>query len=281
MKIKLRLWVKVLLISIILISGFILYSRYIGTKGLKVNEYPIINSNIPSSFYGIKIAHISDIHYKVTTSKKQLEEIVNEINLLKPDIVILSGDLLNKNTKYTNKDYKNVTNILNKIDYNIGKYAIKGDNDTKNWNEIIENSNFIDLNNNYEFIYHESNEPILLMGISSNYKNNHIKKDIESMFKNINNKYKYSILVLHEPDFIKEIDYSKFNLVLAGHSLNGQIKLPFIGGIIKDKYGKRYYNEYYKLNNTDLYASGGIGTNKFKFRFNNKPSFNLYRLRNK
>lgn len=281
MKIKLRLWVKLLLISIILISGFILYSRYIGTKGFKVNEYPIINSNIPNSFYGVKIIHISDIHYKVTTSKKELEKIVNEINLLKPDIVILSGDILNKGIEYTNKDYKNITNILNKIDYNIGKYAIKGDNDTKNWSEIIENSNFIDLNNNYEFIYHEGNEPILLMGISSNYKNNHIKKDIDSMFKNINNKYKYSILVLHEPDFINDIDYSKFNLVLAGHSLNGQIKLPFIGGIIKDKGGKKYYDEYYELNNTDLYVSGGIGTNKFKFRFNNKPSFNLYRLRNK
>ena len=283
MKIRLRLWVKLLLISIILISGFILYSRYIGTNGLKVKEYSIINSKIPNSFYGLKIVHISDIHYKVTTTKKELEEIVEEINLLKPDIVILSGDLFNKEISYTNKDYKNVINILNKINYNIGKYAIKGDNDLsiKNWESIINDSNFINLNNNYELIYYEGNEPILLMGISSNYKKNHINKDTSSMFKNIKDKYNYSILVLHEPDFITDIDYSKYNLVLAGHSLNGQIKLSFIGGIIKDKYGKKYYNEYYKLNNTDLYVSGGIGTNKYKFRFNNKPSFNLYRLRNK
>ena len=283
MKIRLRLWVKLLLISIILISGFILYSRYIGTNGLIVKESSIINSKIPNSFYGLKIVHISDIHYKVTTTKKELEEIVEEINLLKPDIVILSGDLFNKEISYTNKDYKNVINILNKINYNIGKYAIKGDNDLsiKNWESIINDSNFINLNDNYELIYYEGNEPILLMGISSNYKKNHINKDINSMFKKIKDKYDYSILVLHEPDFIDDIDYSKYNLVLAGHSLNGQIKLSFIGGIIKDKYGKKYYNEYYKLNNTDLYVSGGIGTNKYKFRFNNKPSFNLYRLRNK
>ena len=31
----------------------------------------------------------------------------------------------------------------------------------------------------------------------------------------------YSILLLHEPDFIEKIDYSKFNLILSGHSLNG------------------------------------------------------------
>lgn len=283
MKIRLRLWVKLLLISIILLTGFIVYSRYIGTNGIKVKEYPIVNSKIPSNFYGLKIVHISDIHYKVTTTKEELEEIVNEINLLKPDIVILSGDLFNKSVNYTKKDYKNITNVLKKINYNIGKYAIKGDNDLniKNWEEVITNSDFIDLNNNYDSIYYENNEPILLIGMSSNYKNNHIKKDIDSIYSKTNKNFNYSILVLHEPDFIDDIDYSKFNLILAGHSLNGQIKFPLIGGIIKDKYGKKYYDEYYKLNNTDLYVSGGIGTNKYKFRFNNTPSFNLYRLRNK
>jgi len=283
MKIRLRLWVKLLLISIILISGFILYSRYIGTNGVIVKEYSIVNSKIPNSFYGLKIIHISDIHYKVTTTKEELEEIVSEINLLKPDIVILSGDVFNKNINYTNKDYEDLIKILNKIDYSIGKYAIKGDNDLniKNWENIINDSNFINLNDNYELIYYEGNEPILLMGISSNYKKNHINKDINSMHEQTKEKYNYSILISHEPDFVDNIDYSKFDLILSGHSLNGQIKLPFIGGIIKDKYGKKYYDEYYKLNNTDLFISSGIGTDKFKLRFRNLPSFNLYRLKNK
>ena len=87
--------------------------------------------------------------------------------------------------------------------------------------------------------------------------------------------------MLHEPDYIDKIDYSKYNLILAGHSLNVSKKLPFIEWIIRYKWSKKYFDEYYKLNNTKLYISGGIGTNKFKFRLNNKPSFNLYRLRNK
>ena len=54
-----------------------------------------------------------------------------------------------------------------------------------------------------------------------------------------------------------------------------------------DKYGPNsaeclkyisYYEEYYKLNNTDLYVSSGIGTSNISFRLFNKPSFNLYRL---
>lgn len=283
MKIRLKLWVKIVLTILVLFSFFILYSRYIGTNGLKVKEYSIINSKISESFYGIKVVHISDINYKVTTNLNDLQEVVDEINLLKPDIVILSGDLFNKDIEYTKKDYNDLIKALNNIKYNIGKYAIKGDNDLniKKWESVINDSDFINLNDTYELIYNDSIEPILLVGISSNNKKNHIKNTIKSINEQIKETYSYSILTLHEPDYINDIDYSNYNLILAGHSLNGQIKLPWLGGIIRPNNAKKYYDEYYELDNTKLYISGGIGTNNFKFRFNNKPSFNLYRLRNK
>lgn len=282
MKIKLRLWVKILLIIIISFTLFILYSRYIGTSGLIIKEYSIVNSKIPENFYGLKIVQISDIHYNITTTKDKLKEVVDKINLLKPDIVILSGDLFNKDIKYSKQDYKDLINLLGNINYNIGKYAIKGDNDTnKEWERVIKDGNFYDINDNYEFIYNNDLEPILLVGISSNIKNNHIKSSIKSINEKINTPYNYSILVLHEPDYIEEIDYKNFNLILSGHSFNGKIKLPLINYLTKEKGSKKYFDEYYKLDNSKLYISGGIGTDNFKFRFNNKPSFNLFRLRNK
>lgn len=281
-KTKVRRWVKVLFFLIVIFSFICLYSRYLGTKGLIVKEYPIIDSNIPKNFYGFKIAQISDIHYKVTTTKEDLENIVNEINLFKPDIVVFSGDLFDNSVEYTKKDYEDLTKILNDIDYNIGKYAIKGEDDSNNnWDDIISESDFMDLSDKYEFIYNEGNDPILLVGISSKYKKKDIKDSINSIYESINTNYKYSILLLHEPDIIESIDYSKFNLILAGHTHGGQIKIPFIGGIIKDKYSKIYTEEYYDFGNTKMFISSGIGTTKYKFRLLNKPSINFYRLRNK
>lgn len=280
--IRLRLWIKCLFLLIIILVGTYLYARYVEPKNLKTNEYSIVNSNIPSSFYGFKIVEISDINYKVNNDKNTLDKLAKEINLLKPDIVILAGDLFYKNINYTKEDYDDIKNFLNSIDYSTGKYAIKGENDLdSNWEDIINSSNFINLNDNYDLIYSNGNEPILLVGISSNYNNNHIKDTIDEIYKKINIDYKYSILVLHEPDFINYIDYSKFNLILSGHSLNGEIKLPFIGGIIKNKYSNIYYDEYYDLGNTKLYISSGIGTNKHKVRLFNNPSINFFRLRNK
>ena len=281
-KVKVRKWVKIIFILILIISSIVLYSRFIGTNGLAIKETAIVDSNLPKNFYGLKIVQISDIHYKVTTTKEELKKVVKEINLLKPDIVILTGDLFDSNIEYTEKDFKNLKKILKNIDYNINKYAIKGEDDLKinKWEEVISESNFIDLNDKHEFVYSNGIDPLLLVGISSNYKKNHIKKTLESIYEEINTEYKYSILLLHEPDVIDDIDYSKFNLILAGHTHGGQVKLPFIGGIIKDKYGKTYTNDYYDLGNTKLYVSSGIGTSKYKFRLLNTPSFNFYRLRN-
>lgn len=262
---------------------FFIYCRYIGTKGFKINEYNVINSNIPESFYGTKIVHISDIHYKSTTNYNDLKKIINKINLIKPDIVIISGDIFDDNIEYNEKDYENIKKILKKIDYKINKYAIKGEEDLNisKWEEIINDSDFTNLNDKYEYIYNEGLDPILIVGVSSNYKNNHMLKSIQNSYKEATTNYKYSILIFHEPDCIDNIIDLKFNLALSGHSHGGGIKLPIVGGIIKDKLAKKYYKNYYKIGNTDLYISSGIGTDKNKLRFRNKPSINLYRLRNK
>lgn len=259
MKIRIRLWVKLLFFIIVITAVFFLYVRYLGPKGLVTNEFNIINTNIPDSFYGYKIVHISDIHYKVTTDLSDLNNLVNEINRIKPDIIVFTGDLFDHNIKYDEKDYEDLTTVLKSMNYNIGKFAIKGEEDkNKKWDEIINNSDFIDLTNDYKLLYNESNEPILLTN------------------KDVDIRANYYILLTHNID---KTDYSKYNLVLAGHNHGGQIRIPFIGGIIYDK-NTIYKDSYYKIKNTEIYISSGIGTSKYKFRFLNKPSINLYRLRN-
>ena len=272
-----------IIIIILIITSFFAYCRYIEIKGFKIKEYVIRNSNIPDNFYGTKIIHISDIYYNSTTDYDDFKKIVNKINLTKPDIVILTGDIFDKSIKYTDKDYEKIKKILKSIDYSIGKYAIKGDNDLSinEWESIVNDSDFINLNDTYDLIYNEGLNPILLVGVSSNYKDNHMKDTILKIKNEITDKYIYSILAFHEPDFFDNVEDINFNLALAGHSEGGKIILPYIGGIIKNKYSRKYYKNYYRVDFTNLFISSGIGTDTPRLRFRNKPSVNLYRLRNK
>lgn len=279
--------IKFIIIFVLIVAVVLLYSRFIATKGLATKEYKITSSNITDNFHGFKVVHISDIHYGRTTDKKDLEKIVKEINLLKPDIVVITGDLIDKDTKLDDTLKNELVESLSSINVAVGKYAISGNHDTNfsEWENIIKDSGFKNINDNYELIYSDGYTPLLLAGLSSNLKND---ADISERYNKIldysNNediKDLYKILLIHEPDYINNIDYSNFNLILAGHSHNGQVRLPFIGGIILPQGAKKYYKEYYKLNNTDLYISSGIGTSEISFRLFNKPSINFYRLTNK
>lgn len=279
--------IKFLIIFVLIVTAILLYSRFIATKGLVTKEYKITSSNIQDNFHGFKIVHISDIHYGRTTDKKDLEKIVNEINLLKPDIVVLTGDLIDKDTELNETLKSEMIESLNSISVTVGKYAISGNHDTSfnEWESIINDSGFKNIGDNYELIYSDGYAPILLAGLSSNLNN---QTDITERYNKIltyateeNIRDLYKILLIHEPDYINNIDYSNFNLILSGHSHNGQVRLPFIGGIILPNGAKKYYKEYYKLNNTDLYISSGIGTSQISFRLFNRPSINFYRLTNK
>lgn len=279
--------IKFIIIFILIIAAILLYSRFIATKGLVTKEYKITSNSIQDNFHGFKIVHISDVHYGRTTDKKDLNNMVKEVNLLKPDIVVLTGDLIDRDTKLDDDLKGEISEALSSINANVGKYAISGNHDSNfsEWESIINDSGFKNLNDTYELIYNDGYTPILLAGLSSNLNN---QVDITERYNKIleysnneNIKELYKILLIHEPDYINNIDYSNFNLILAGHSHNGQVRLPFIGGIILPNGAKKYYKEHYKINNTDLYISSGIGTSGISFRLFNKPSINFYRLTNK
>lgn len=281
MKKRIRPWVKITLILILTLTIIILYGIFIATKKLDVNKYNIVNKNIPENFSGIKIVHISDIHYNTAIKKKELKNIVNKINDLEADIVILSGDILDNSIIYTNPDKNTLIEYLSQIDDNLGKYIIRGNDDYDDiWLEIVESSGFTMLNNSYQLIYNDYDNPIFIAGLDSEYN----KENLDMIYNYINNdgkNIKYRILVIHEPDYINNIDSNKFNLILAGHSLGGQIKIPILQNIFLPQNSKNYYKDYYKIKNTDFYISSGLGTTKIKFRLFNNPSINMYTLKNK
>ena len=76
----------------------------------------------------------------------------------------------------------------------------------------------------------------------------------------------------------QEIKDKDFDLVLSGHSHGGQVRLPIIGKIITPPGSKKYYDEYYNVNDTKMYVSYGLGTSLLRLRLFDHPSFNLYRI---
>lgn len=265
-------------IYILLIIGLIIiYSRYIATTGIQIKEYSVINNKIPESFKGFKVVHFSDLKYGSTTDQKYLKKLVNKINELNPDIIIFTGDLIASNYKLTDNDKKDIIENLNKLDPKIDIYSIRGDNDiNKTYNSIITQTKIIEINNLNKLIYYKGDTPIMLIGLDDSINGN---QSFDMAFNYEENNY-YKILITHEPDTYEKIKDKNIDLFLAGHSLNGQVRLPFIGSIYTPTGAKKYYDSKYKIDNTEIYISNGLGTSKIPYRLNNRPSINLYRFYN-
>lgn len=276
-KIKGHGFAKFILVLIIICAGAYYYARYIGTTGLVIREYSVINEKIPESFHGFKIVQFSDTHYGMTTFNEELKNMVSKINSLKPDIVVFTGDLVDYNYNLKDEEKNDIINILSEIDASLGVYAVMGNHDQNtNYEGILSGANINLLKNKYEYIYNGTNQKIMLIGLDDYLEGT---LDLDSAFS-YEDDTSYKVLLAHEPDVYDKLTKVP-DLMLAGHSHNGQVRIPLAGAIYKTVGAKKYYDPEYSLGDTKMYISGGVGTSKYKVRLFDKPSISLYRLYSK
>lgn len=283
-KLKRFPFIKLFIFIVLIIGSTIAYGFFIEPKLITVKEHKIAINSWPDNFDGFKIVHISDLHYGRVFDEKSLKKLVRSINEQKPDIVVLTGDLIDKDTNITTSMANKISELLNEIETSSGKYAINGNNDLNfdEWTNIILGGGFKDINNTYDTIYKDGYDYIFIAGSSTINDKVNINDKLKTAIDYLNSFESggpiYKILLLHEPDTIDDLSVNPFNLILAGHSHAGQVKLPFIGATILPQGAKKYYDNHYKIENSDLYISNGLGVSNYNFRLFNTPSYNVYRL---
>ena len=260
-------------ILVLIVILLIIYGKFLGNKGLILKEYEIKDNKIPNSFNNLKIAHFSDILYDSEEDIDFFNNIIKKINDKKVDIIIFSGNLTKGKYKFEEKESDRIINELRKLNSTYGKYYVTGpnDKDDPSYDSIMQNSGFINLNDSKDIIYSKNKEQILLVGMntSGSFLNDLLK----------DNNVEYKIITFSESDNIEDVKDYNFNLALSSNSLNGQINIPIVKDFFLREGSKKYVNPYYKVNNTDLYISSGIGTDNIDFRLFNKPSANIYILK--
>lgn len=266
---------KIILSLILIITIVTLYGFFIAPNHFKVVEKDIKIANLNEAFNDFKIVEFSDLLLGSTKNIDDLDEIVTAINELQPDIIVFTGDLISPNYVPSESDIKTIKEKLSILDCTLYKYAIIGDNDQKNlelFEDIFKSSDFKILDNTSTYLFYKDVTPIKITGLTD------ISKIEDAIYMEEEMDTAYNILLTHYPDYIDTISNYNVDLVLSGHSLKGQIRLPFIGGIIKKSNANTYIDDYYVVNNTTMYVSGGLGCEYINMRILNKPEINLYCL---
>jgi predicted MPP superfamily phosphohydrolase len=232
-------------------------------------------NNLPASFKGLKIVHISDIHSGSFTDKKAVQKGIEMIMKEKPDLILFTGDLVN-NTADEMDDYKDVFNQLNAP---MGVYSTLGNHDYGDyveWKTPEEKSANLNrlkqvhadlgwrLLMNEHVTLQKGNDTIALLGIENWSSKASFPKygDMKKAYAGTD-AYPFKILMSHDPShWDAEIrkSYTDIDLALAGHTHGMQFGVDLPGFKWSPvQYVYRQWAGLYEEGKQKLYVNRGFG----------------------
>lgn len=283
-----------------LFSGFlpffiIVYSIFKAIYHFKIYRHTLEFEQLPLSFSGLKIVHISDLHLGSFNYRfKIMNRAIKLINDLEPDLIFFTGDLVN-NYAWELRGWQRV---FIKLKANIGKYAVLGNHDYGDYSKWESES---EKQDNHEAIkrFYEAIDFKLLLNDSDIIKKNHEEIAIVGVenwghppFKQYGDMQKalektanvpFKILLSHDPTHWSEevINQTDIALTLSGHTHGMQAAVKIKGlqwSPIKYKY--RHWAGVYQVNDQYLNVNRGLGWMGFPGRLGMRPEITSIKLIN-
>ena len=248
----------VLICSLILIHGYYLAHHVVQTN---YNVYTSKDIGVDS----FRIVQVSDSHLGTTMNGKEFSKYMADINRLKPDIVVLTGDFVDDNTEL--KDMISGAAGLGKLKTKYGVYFVYGNHDKGYYNNRSYNDSDIrrELKKNNVVVLEDRSidvtNNIVLVGRQDTEISNRAK--ISDLTNGVD-KNKYLIILNHQPNDYRNEKNSGADLVLLGHTHGGQLfpigQISVLLGVNDSRYGIE------KRDGTTFIINSGIGDWAIKFK---------------
>ncbi|WP_232277319.1 metallophosphoesterase [Paenibacillus sp. 481] len=256
------------------------YSFFIERRFIYVRTETIKLERLPQVFDGLRIAHISDIHFGHYFDENHLAQLVQQIQAEQPDMICLTGDLLDSEFSAADK----AVAALSQLKAPFGKFAVLGNHDYRRGIDLATNvlvqTGFQVLTNRNHVIERQGHR-LAIAGIDDVLDG---RPDMEQALSGISADT-CCMLLAHEPDWA-DVSYNyAVDLQLSGHSHGGQVRIPLVGAILLPELGQKYADGYYELrsgnsavNSLAVYTSRGVGTTIMPVRFSCPPEWTLITL---
>ena len=265
-----------------------------GRYNFKVVNHEISFKDLPKSFDGYTITHLSDFHCGSFESRSKLKYAIDLVNEQNSDLIAFTGDFVNN----TYTEILPWIDELKKINSKDGKFSILGNHDYGDYydwgteeNKKLGFKKLIEIQNELGFkvLRDESvhikknNEKISLVGVE-NWGDGFKKKgDIDKAISDLDES-DFKIVLSHDPSHWDKIlvDHKeKFNLTLSGHTHGMQFGIE-IPGFIKwspVKYRYKYWAGLYERSNQFINVNRGFGVLGFPGRVGIWPEITVIKLK--
>ncbi len=210
-----------------------------------------------------RFVHFTDVHHK--GDRAYLLSVVRQINALSPDFVCFTGDLIEK-TEFLPEALEIFSGIKSPV------YGVPGNHDYWSRAPFADIAKCLAGTGGAWLVDEQrvtSNGKFSIIGLACvSSKERQIKPDTGAR----------SVVLMHYPNWVKKLDGQKFDLMLAGHSHGGQVRIPFYGPIFVPFGVDEYVMGSFSTASGRLYVNPGIGWFPWPIRFNCRPEITVFEV---
>lgn len=244
----------IIFIISLLIAGFGLKTALSGPKIIGVF---IPTKNKSSALQALKIVQISDLHIGAMIRRDYVEKVVQQVNELKPDLIVLTGDVADG----TPAGLIDQLQPLKKLQAPLGKFYVTGNHEyywgVEQWIKSMHQLGFIPLLNKNRIVSF-GDMKILVAGVTDvsadQFLFSHKTDPQKAMFSKVQTDFK--ILLSHSPRTLSAAEQAGFDLQLSGHTHAGQF-FPFS---LLVPLAHKNHAGLSQQNKTWLYVNSGTGS---------------------
>lgn len=201
-----------------IVLSFYFYFTQVGRVRARVNEIFVVSPHIPPSFDGERIVQISDLLIRNEASMEMLENMVEAVNMLDPDIVVLTGNLfLPEGFIFESR----VTSLLSNLDASLRSVAVLGYHDVSTVEHyertvnVLQDAGFVVLANTSIEIYNQAPEGINIIGAAPTLNDETLNQLLDVHVK----ADRFNLLLMSMPTFSSVSVERSVHLQLSGHCL--------------------------------------------------------------
>ncbi len=241
----------------------------------EISKMDIWLDRLSAAHDGLRIVHLTDIHHSLFTPLEYVQRAVKMANLLRPDVVALTGDYVTLSPTYIWP----AARMLGKLRARLGVFAVLGNHDFKvDADEITRalRAQRIRVLRNAHYPLRTGAATLWIVGVDDLWWG---ADDWAAALHSIPARDP-RILLCHNPMGIHRAAAHGIDFMISGHTHGGQVRLPVVGSVRgRSKLGKRFVDGWNRLNGTQIYVSRGIGRSVVPLRLNCPPEIACFRLR--
>lgn len=264
------------------VVGLGLYSAEFERHHVEVTQRSVSLPGLADSFHGMRLVQISDLHFHEFSETYYIRRIVEQVNALKPDVVMLTGDFVSDAPRphaWGRAQSYPCAEILQNLQCP-QRYAVMGNHDAEVGVETVIDALVTHgipvLENQYVPIERDGRR-FWLAG-AANITSHMVRLEL-AVPPAKTRETDPVILMAHEPDFADHVaKYGGVNLMVSGHTHGGQVRMPFVGPVVLPPLGRKYVEGFFQIGPTRLYVNRGVGTVGLPIRFLCRPEITVFTL---